>query len=212
MIGKNVAIVAGVFLAGLLLLVALGAFLVAKSGIVPVPLFSGAYHRPQPVRTVTSSPISEAIFRQRLSDRVLAQVASGKRPPYTISITEDELNGAFQNVVAQALRSEGWRVESSQVALAPEFFEVYGRLTQGDLHADLRIRFVPIVENGGVIFEPIDIRFGEYPIHPDLAHRLAGALFKRDFGTWVLSFGEIRLQSVQLREGALDLTITMPTP
>lgn len=212
MIGKNALSVGSVIAGVILLLLCIVAFLVSKTGLLSIPLFSRWYASPAPVRVVTAAPMDPSVFRVLVSGRVLEAAKSGTRPPYIVSLSERELSGAVQGVIDQALRTESWKTERVQLAISKDVLELTGRFTQGPWHVDARVRFIPIVEQGGIRFEPVDIHIGEFPIHPQLARRIAGSVFARDFGTWKLTYGDIQFQSVTLRDGAIDLAITTSTP
>jgi hypothetical protein len=122
-----------------------------------------------------------------------------------IQITEKELTGGIRSAIAQALRDQGATADNVQIVVTPDFLELSGRLMQGGTTADVRVRFVPVVDDGGIRFDPVDVRLGDYPIHPSYAHQLAGILFSRDFGTWIVSFGDIRFTSIRLEQGVVIL-------
>lgn len=212
MMGKNTLTVLGVFVGALLLIAALAAFAVAKTGLVRVPFFSMFYHGPAPTRVVTSEPISEDAFRSFLTQQVARQFAAGNRTSATITIPEAELTGAVQAAITQALREQDATAEHVQIVIEPNGIEVSGRVIQRKTVADLLVRLVPVIENGGIRFDATAVRLGDYPIHPALAHRLAGAVLSRDFGTWRVSFGDVRFTSLTLRSGALELKATPNAP
>ncbi|MBU1348915.1 hypothetical protein KJ781_02505, partial [Patescibacteria group bacterium] len=197
----------GIILATLLLL----AFAVAKTGIVEVPGFSRFYHGPEAVRAVTPTPMTADAFRVLVSSRLISKAAQGLRPPYTVRVTEGELTGGLGAVIGVALRDESWKVSEAQIAVTPEFLEFLGKFEWGVFHVDTRIRFTAIVEKGGVRFEPTDIRFGDYPIHPSFARSIAGIVFSRDLGTWILTFGDGMLEQATLVDGAVDI-VASPNP
>jgi hypothetical protein len=204
--GKNAASVLAVFAAIVLLMLGFAAFAVAKTGLVHVPLMSRFYTGPEPVRVIEASALTTDQFRALMEERIATQIRSGAKPPYTVEITEQEITGALHGVINLVLQDKGWRAERSQVALTPKGIEFFGHLERGRTNADVRIRFDAIIENGSVRFEPTDIRFGDYPIHPALAQKLAGYLFARDVGTWMIQFGDAKLESVRFSEGKLELT------
>ncbi len=212
MIGKNTIIVTAIMGLIILSVISLCYVLFIKTGLFEVPGSRALYHPPAPVHLVSSRMIRADEFQTLLATRVRTAVALHPRPPYIVSLSEEEITGALQGVIGQALRSDEWKAASSQVALTKDVFEVSGRFVAGKMRADVRFRFVPVVENGGIRLEPVDIRVGEYPIHPYLARRIAGALFQRDFGTWVLRFGDIQFQSAELRDRAIDFVITIQNP
>lgn len=212
MTNKNALVVVAVLLAGAIALAALAMFAVAKTGLVRVPIFSTFYHGPTPTRVVSSEPISAEAFQASLTQQARSQFVAGRTTTATIRIEERELTGAIKAALVQGLREQDATADQVQIVITPEFLEVSGRLVQGKTTADLRVRLVPVIESGAIRFDATDVRLGDYPIHPSLAHQLAGALFSRDFGTWRISFGDIRFTSLQLQEGVMLLSATPNTP
>ncbi|MFH1078073.1 MAG: hypothetical protein V1745_02185 [Patescibacteria group bacterium] len=211
-VGKNMfsvlSVIAGFVLAVLMLI----AFLVAKTGIIEIPIFSWFYEGPEPVRYVESTPITADAFRVLVSSRLIAKAAKRETlPPYTIRVTEQEMTGGLNSVIYRALRDQEWKTSMVQLAATPGFLEFLGKFQHGPLHVDTRVRFRPVVEKGGIRFEPIDIRVGDYPIHPSIVRTVAGIIFSRDLGTWILTFGDGALEQAKLEEGAVDI-VASPNP
>lgn len=211
-IGKNILSVLSTFAAIILVLIFGSAFILAKTGFVNVPLFSRWYVGPKPIRIVEAEPIDATAFRVLVSSRILAQAAANKKPPYKISLSEAELTGGVQSVINQALRDQDWQIENPQLAITPESVEFFGRLRRNATRVEVLFKFEPVVQNGGLKFEPSYLRVGDYPIHPKLINDLASLFFSRDLGTWVFSSGDIRLESVILKDGKLDLTVSQRAP
>jgi len=208
MIGKNTLAVIGIFAGIFLALGLIFLFVLAESGLVHVPVFSSFYRQPEPVRVVTAEPISATAFRALLANRINDRIASGERPPFSVTLMEDELTGLLRAVIRDALRDEGWTVESSQLALTAQMVELSGRLKRNSFTVDLRVQFVPVVQDGGLRLDPIDVRLGALPIHPSMARQLAGILFSRDFGTWIIRFNDLQLDDVVLDDGHIHLRIS----
>ncbi|MCI0479018.1 hypothetical protein L0Y59_00530 [Candidatus Uhrbacteria bacterium] len=203
--GKNFFVVLSAVAGFTLIVILLTAFAVAKSGVIEVPLFSRLYRGPEPTRIVTPTVMTAEAFRVLVSSRLISKAVQGIEPPYALSITESEMTGGLDAVIAYALRDEEWKATAVQMAATPGYLEFHGKFRRGPFRVDTRVRFRPIVEDGGVRFEPIDIRVGDYPIHPSVVRTVAGIIFLRDLGTWVLRFGEASLQEVILEDGTVDL-------
>jgi len=208
--GKNALTVISVIAACVLAFLCLIAFAVAKTGIIDVPFFSRFYHGPEPVRVVTPEPMTADAFRVLVSSRLLAMAAEGKQAPYTVRVTENEMTGGLKAVIDLALRDEIWKASDVQLAVTKDYLELTGKFRRNNIHVDMRVRFIPIIETNGVRFEPIDVRFGDYPVDPGAARYVAGLILSRDLGTWLMTFGEATLQRVILRDGAVDV-IAYPT-
>jgi hypothetical protein len=145
-------------------------------------------------------------FSYRSRGKILSEARQGKKPPYTISITETELTGALMGGIEEGVRDEGWRESSAQSVIHPDRIEVLLKLEKQDRTAEFLIDFVPQIENGGVRLVPVSFQFGDYPIPVSVAERVAGSFFKRDFGITTLSVGEARLSAITLKDGMMEIT------
>lgn len=203
-LGKNFFIVFFEAVAVIFIFFLLSAFAIAKSGVLTVPVFSRFYSGPAAAREVASAPLDPTAFRALISQRFSEQLESVK-PPYVIKLSEEELTGALKSVIDTTLRDELWQAEKIQLISQAGYLEMFAHFKHGAWRAEMRIRLKPIVENGGLRFEVVDFRFGDYPVHPKLAKLIAGWVFSRDLGTWILRFGDIQLSRVNLAEGSVDL-------
>ena len=210
-LGRNFLVVVLEFAAVILVLFLLAAFALAKSGVVSVPVFSSFYSGPEAAREITASPLDPQAFKAIISRRFLDQLESGK-PPYLIKLSDEEITGSLESVIDMALRDASWQAQKIQLISQTGHLEMFVRFKRGVWKAEMRVRLKPIVENGGARFEVIDFRFGDYPIHPKLAKLIAGWVFSRDFGTWILRFGDIELSRVNLTEGTVELYTSPAKP
>jgi len=205
-VGKNAITVFVIFFVSTLV-VAFGiALAVAKTGIFQIPYISKLYHSPQVVHVVSPANVDAEKLRVLVGERLLTSIEAGDRPTHFV-LSDAELTGALQSSVQLVLRQAGWDVSVLQVAVRPEGLEFTSRLQRGEVHFDFQGLFVPIVDNGGVRFRVDSIHFGDYPIHPIIGSRIAGAVFARDFGTWVFRLGTISFTDVQLHDGTVDVLI-----
>lgn len=211
LVGKNVLSLFGIGAAIFIALFLIIVFAVAKSGIIDVPVFSKLYKGPSPVRIIESQPIDDTAFKTILSERLSEQTKTSK-PPFRLRINDAELTGALISVIDVALRDQAWKALTVQIASTPEYLELFGKFQRGFIHADVRLRLKPVVENGGIRFEVTDFRFGDYPVHPSLAGRFAGIIFSRDLGTWKLKLGDMEIQEADSGNGYLELLSSYQTP
>lgn len=210
-IGKNILVVAGTVVGVLVLLSMLLAFAVAKTGIVSVPLFSRWYVGPMPTRVVSGIKTTPDGFLRTLESRMRTEAMKGA-PPYELSVSEQELTGALQSAVTTALRTQGWDRADVQIVLRPTDMEVLGRFQRGSLAPQLLARFVPRIADGGLRFEPIFVQLGDYPLPPSLANTVLTTIFSRDFGTWTMSFGDVKLSNIRLSDGSVRFSAGAPSP
>jgi hypothetical protein len=208
---KNTVIVYGIVTLILALILSAVLFGVAKTGLVDLPIFSRWYHGPQathPIAPITMTPDS---FLQMVQQRFQTESAKGQ-PPYTVTVDEKEVSGALQSSVQSALRDGNWSRTDIQVALRETDMEVVGHFSRGFLHPQFLVRFVPRISNGGLVFDPVFAQLGDFPLPANWMTPVLGFLFSRDFGTWTVAFGAMRLQRVQLFDGSMQLTIAPTTP
>jgi hypothetical protein len=209
-IGKNALGCVAVIVTAVLVLLFLLLFVIAKSGLVRLPFFSSFYHGPQPTRVVTAQPLTQSQLESAVRAELASQVAASAPPPYRARITEEQLTGALQDALPTALRGGGWKVDRTQAVVTPQGLELLTDLERGSLHADLRIQLVPRLSSTGVSFTPTFVQVGDIPLTPRLAYPVVSAVFSRDLGTWSVSFGSLKLQSIELRDGELDLLVGSP--
>jgi len=207
-IGKNTigcfVSIAVAVLAGLSVI----ALLVAKSGIVSLPLFSRFYTGPIPTRLINAKPITANQFKVLLSSRVFSAGIANKRPPLTIKLNEKEITGALETAIDTALRDEEWKQVFTQIVIRPTDFEMLSQFERGPFRFDVLIRFKPVIKGGGVSFDPVYAQVGDYVIPPSVAYAVLGYLFSRDLGTWDVKFGDLALSNVKLFDAYLEAVIS----
>ncbi|MCR4278401.1 MAG: hypothetical protein NUV81_00665 [bacterium] len=205
-VGKNALTVFLIFLTSILIVIFSISFAIAKTGVFVVPFISRWYHPPVVSHVVAPKKIDAEGLRVLVGERLLRSIEAGERPTHFV-LNEKELTGAMRSEIDNVIRQTGWDVRVLQVAIQPDGLEFTSQLQRGEVHFDFQGLFVPVVENGGLRFRIDSIHIGEYPIHPIIGKRIAGAVFSRDFGTWVFRLGTISFTDVQLNEGTVDLTI-----
>jgi len=182
-------------------------YLVAKSGLFYLPLFSGAYGGPLPTRLVHTQPMTPDAFQAMLGERLNAQRLVKGSPPYVIKLTERELTAGLDYGIDSALRNEEWKQVYTQIAVEPTEIEMLSRFEHGWVHLDVLVRFVPRISQGGVMFDPVFVQVGDYKLPPNLTYRALGYLFSRDLGAWILKFGDTQLSAVHLSSGYMELIV-----
>lgn len=185
---------------------------VAKTGLVDVPFFSRFYNGPKPTRLVNAQPIPVDAFRVLLTSRFTSQVLAGKKPPYEVRVTEKELTGAMETAIDFGLRDQEWKQVFTQVVIRPTDFEFLTQFERGMWRIDMLARFKAVVHDGGLSFEPIEIRIGDYPLPANMAYKVVSYLFTRDLGTFFLSFADTPLQSVRLEDGGMIIVANVKAP
>lgn len=201
--------VALIFAAIVLFVIAL-AFVVAKSGFLDVPIFDRFYHGPTPTRLIQTAPLSWDAFSADLASKIYEQ-REYKKSSYTVQVSEQELSGLIQSVAKQNLRNGNWKVEVVQLAVNPDYMELYIKLTWRETgNLDMLFRFKPVLdERGNIRFDLLETRVGDYSLPTSWGLALASNLFARDLGAWELKIGgENAIQSVSLLEKGLNIILS----
>lgn len=207
--GKNILIVGSIVFFALALIVLIILTGIVKTGFLRIPVLSNLYHGPVPTRVVSAEPMSYEKFKSLLEGRMARQVAT-ERPPYVVHVSEQELTGFLQTAIDAGLRDQSWKRIDSQIVVRPTDVEFLSRYVKGAVHMDALVRFIPKVTNGSLMFKPAFVQIGDFSLPPDVAVRIIGYLFARDFGTWTLAFGSVTLQDVRLTDGGVDIVVAAP--
>ncbi len=184
------------------------AVLIAKTGIVTIPLASRLYHGPQPTRAVTAETVDAKKFYDSLSRQLTAEVRAGKKPPYRVTLGEAELTGALRGAIENALDGAGVTAELPQIAVTPDYMEFSGRFIKSGLRFDTLARFRPQVRDGEVTFDLARVELGDFAIPTSTARSLTGLLAGRDLGAWRLEIGQAGLTEIRLLDGKVELLMT----
>lgn len=204
--GKNAVIAALVFLASAIVVIGGLAYAVQATGTVRLPVLHALYRGPAPVRVVEPAPVGAERLRAIVGERLMASFEAGEQPAH-VRFSESELTGALQDAALDAMRQEGWRAELLQVAAVDGALEFTAKLSRDRMRFEMRAEFVPVVEGGGLRFDIRSARIGDYPVHPALARRISGAVFSRDFGTWVFRLGSVAFTGVEIGNGMVDVAV-----
>jgi hypothetical protein len=207
-VGKNVLVVSLILCLGVLSVLFLGGYAVAKSGLYHLPFFTPHFYSgPQPVRQINAAPMDQAAFKNLVAERFIAERVSKPKPPYVLKLSESELTGVFEGTLATGLRGSEWRVRHAQMAATHEGLEMFGNFVGKGVQVDLLIRFKTTVDAVGVKFVPTYIQIGGYPIPVAWALKAGGYLFQRDLGSWNLNLGEYKMQKMEFYDGQIEVTV-----
>lgn len=204
-IGKNLITCGSISAVFVLLFCSAIAIAVAKTGVITIPFFSRFYNGPKPTRLINAQPISVDAFRVLLTSRFTSQALEGKKPPYEVKVTEKELTSVMETAIDLGLRDQAWKQVFTQIVIRPSGFEFLTQFQRGIWHIDMLARFKPVVHEGGLSFEPTEIRIGDYPMPASAAYKAVSYLFSRDLGTFFLNFADTPLQDVRLEEGSMTV-------
>ncbi len=198
-----------IILSGLAFTVLLVITVVAQLGLVRVPLLSAGYTPPQPTRVIANQKTIDAeAFRTLVALRLQTYIRQHPRPPYHLVLTEQELTGALRGAIGEALRGPGVTQEHLQVVILPDAFEFSGQFSVGWLHLDAVARMRPVVQDGGIRFEPAGVRVGRLRVPDAVAMKLLSLALSREVGVWQISASGISVHSVSLKTGSADIELS----
>jgi hypothetical protein len=203
--GRNVAVCSFYALIALLIAVSAFFFFMAKTGLVCIPFVSSFYRGPAPVRIVDAPAADPDTLLGRISSVVGSAVSGGDAGPYTVPFTEEELTSFVRGGLADVLRGQGTLAERVQIAVTPAFIEASGLITASGLTVDALARFDADVEDGELRLNVCEAYLGDVPVHPKVVRQLESALFTKDFASWNVSAGDVKLKDVILGDGELEL-------
>lgn len=209
-LGFNIISCAVMILGALLLGVIFLAFIVAKTGFVSVPVLGRFYHGPTPTRLIQAEPIEWDQFRAQLAAEIYGQ-RERKDGLYAVQLNERVLSGLVKNVADQGLRDRAWKVDLIQVAVTPEFMELYLKLGWYQVgNLDVLIKFKPkLNDKGDVHFEILETRIGDLKLPTSWGMALVSNVFSRDLGSWELKVGgENAVKSISLLERGLNIILS----
>jgi len=211
-LGKNVLGCAGLALLIVLIFSTLVAYAVAKTGVVGVPVLSRWYYGPSPTRLVAAQAMTVDAFRVLLGARFFSQALNHPQPPFAVDVSEKELTGVIMNAIDAALRDASWKQDYTQIVVRPTDLELLSKFSRGSFHLDMLVRFHTVVQDGGVRFDPFFVQIGDYQLPASVAYRAASYLFSRDLGTFILTFGDAKLQDLKLKDGVIEITAASLKP
>ncbi len=207
-LGKNVlsfwAVIFGIVF---VVLCAFG-FLIAKTGLAQVPVFSRFYRGPQPTRVVEAPKTTVADFRDLLGKRLfLAQLSSPQADTVSVSVSETELTSVLQDAITQAVAGQEARVEHVQLVVLDDQIELVALIRRSGVRADVLVRFKPKIEGSAVVFEPSFFQLGDFSLPVSFAEQFAALLFSRDLGKWEVSSPQFKVDRVVLHLQSIEIVV-----
>lgn len=183
-------------------------FVVAKTGLVEIPVFSRFYNEPQPTRPVApaSAPLLEILESQL--GRAALDFERGVLPAeLSFTLSESDLTRGIQDL-AGAGGVGGLEFSDAQVVLAGGNAELFVRFTRGERTTPFRLRLAPALERKPIPLRVVKAYIGEMPIW----HRAIDALFRQAVKTQLggLPFVDlVTVKNLTMREGMVDVTVTV---
>lgn len=170
----------------LLVLCLLATAVIAKTGLIRIPIISNFFYKtPQPIRLVKSTPsiISAKELLQNYS-------ISKDNKEISIEISEQQLT----SLINQAINiSNEIKVKELQVAIENEKIEIFGHL-QTPVDAYLTIDFLPVLNENELTFDIITVKLGVLPLPTGMSEWLVYKLLNQPlekFNQSILAVGTI---------------------
>jgi hypothetical protein len=200
-------------LVGLLVLLvifgSLGAYGLAKTGLVTIPGFSRFYTAPEPERVVLPAAQS---FTQVLAAELSAQVlaASGDPLPDTISLTLDEavLTRGLQDALT-GWSQNGITISEAQVMITESGAMFYGKLALRDVVTPVQFTLVPALSEKPIPVKITRASVGELRMWARLVNFVVGSAVRTQLDRTGAVFPELPIEAIDLGAGELTVTIEL---
>ncbi len=183
------------------------AVMLAKTGLVEVPLLTSWLYRPNyPARQVLPLVGSSA------SEILLAQATRPKVNPnfgtFTISFTEAQLTTIAKEGLAAAGDSLPLPIKSLQIAVDDDVIELYGISPRDGRDVTITARIVPSVDGGELKIAVKELKIGALDV-PESASQLLTPLLDRSLGqTLASSIGQVgQLVGITFDKGVVRFEI-----
>jgi len=183
------------------------AVLLARTGLVQVPLLTSWLYRPvAPSRTVL--PLAGS----NTADILIAEISKPKVNPnfgtFKISFNESELTTMAKDGLNAAGDSLPLKVDSVQVAVDADAVELFATSPQKGRAVTIRIRFVPNVDGGKLKLTINELKIGSLDVPPGASGMLATLLDKSLASAMESGIGQLgQLVNIELAKGFLRVEI-----
>lgn len=176
------------------------AFILARTGLVEVPVLSSRlYTPPAPTRVVEPEEFD-------IESKVMDVFTESQEEPglMKIALREGELTAMFQEGAREALAEQGIELTTIQAAILEEFVELYFDAKIGGKDVRILARVLPKVEDGLPKIEVLETHLGGLPVHP----RIIGGVLDNALDAALGEMGdEIKLESIELNPGVLEIIL-----
>lgn len=199
------------FLKLLIVILILGgiATIVAKTGIVDIPVFSKLFYKtPTPERIVSANIDKEKSFENILAQKLEQQIESGKKSEtdgqkieIALDFTEEELTGFLKNAEA----TENFPFSYSQISISPDGLEVFGQLKELN-KTFLTIILKPEVTEGNLKISFKEIKIGNLSLPPAIGNFLVDKFLKDQINSTQETISKNgKLENIELADGKIVL-------
>ena len=179
---------------------AVAAAVVAKSGIIHIPVFSKAFYRlplPTHVVAVDTNTNTELV--------ITADPSAGTA---MLTITEAQLTSALRRGVGSY---DAIAMQTAQAAILPEGVELYGLVVR-PLRITITALVVPRVENNHLVVSMQRVMVGNLLLPPSWGSRLLEWLLGAAFTQTTQSMSTLAIERIELHNGVLDVVLPITSP
>lgn len=205
----------GIYLLALLTIPVLAGYVVARTGLVPVPwLGDRVAHERNPSRVVVAHPVqAEELFAKKFR----AAVHPGERPTQiTVSFSESELTGFFRSILEDRGSFTPEMRAVSQVALERDHAELFMRIpAYGGGGTTVRIRGTPTVRDGKFALDLREVAVGNLGVPRFLAQTLVNSYLGQMMSMSTVdgdSGAALALERITLAGAHLQMTFRVRAP
>ena len=205
---KNYLTCGGIFLLAVLSLVVLLLSLIAKLGLLNIPLLSDYFNFPKPDRVVIAQQYDLAMLKDKIKNDLLTE-AKKSRPPYKIAISEQELTGVLKNSTSIVLPSD-LELKKIQLLVDEQKLKLYIHI---NWYHYIRFLFSldvkPVVKNNKLALEFDNIYLGAWQISSQQFRWLLSRIFPQGISdSWQIRLNDkIGIRKVSFKDRNLILII-----
>lgn len=197
-------------LVALLVPVLLVASVMAKTGLVNVPLLTSRLYKPSsPTRTVV--PLVGYGPQDVMSAAMAGAAYNMEVNEVKVEIDEQQLTTlvAHDITAAQGPGGAPFTIASPQIVITPQDMEFFGYAVRGERKGTVLLRFVPHLKNGALTLAPTEMRLGALTVPNFLASMVLDRLSSSLNGGLRQSLQTLgSLSSIQLGDGKVTVGIT----
>jgi hypothetical protein len=179
------------------------AILIAKTGVIEIPVFS-AFYRERPVtRVVRGIKMTTDDLVHRATDPAYATTSS-----VSVIVSEEEVTGMLIHLIQSSSTRHGVYVDHPQIVVTPAGLEVVARIRTNAVSVRVFATIVPVVENGRLSYLFKESYVGDLPIPSFIMDKIMKTTFESNLGSLYIAIGSNKLKEIVLKDGSADLVFS----
>lgn len=178
----------GIFLIGFILLIGFGAWQIAATGLVHIPLLSSfSFSNPKPIRVVEAGTsveqLSETYFKTTLIKRLQAGGGTLKDRTVTLELPESALTATVQNELKKTTLTEIDAGHAQIAVLGGQELELFLPINMGNQKTALIVRIALVANNGMFDLKLLNVRLGSLHLPSALIGSWIQPFVNRELGS-----------------------------